>query len=258
MVVGLDKFKEHFRDFPGSYVIIGGTACDIVIGAAGLTPRVTKDIDIILIIEALKPEFVSHFWSFIKDGGYEKREKSAKERKYYRFLKPANPGYPYQVELFSRKPDILDLEGEPHLTPIPVDDDLSSLSAILLNEEYYRFTIDHSILEDNLHRANTEALICLKAKAFLDMQARKEKGEKVDERHIRKHKADVFRLVLFLAPENVFDLPGSLKADMHTFVESVKDNLPAPAIFKEMGAENIDAIVLLDQLVKNFNLKSRV
>jgi hypothetical protein len=51
MVVGLDKFKEHFRDFPGSYVIIGGTACDIVIGATGLTPRVTKDIDIILIIE---------------------------------------------------------------------------------------------------------------------------------------------------------------------------------------------------------------
>ena len=178
MVIGIDKFREYFKDFPGSYVIIGGTACDIIIGAAGLRPRATKDIDIILIIEALTPDFVRHFWTFIKDGNYEKREKSAEERKYYRFLNPATADFPYQIELFSRKPDIMDLDGEPHLTPIPVDDDLSSLSAILLNDAYYHFTIDHCIIEDDLNRANTEALICLKAKAFLDMQARKEKGEK--------------------------------------------------------------------------------
>lgn len=61
MVIGLEKFREYFTNFPGSYVIIGGTACDIVIGAAGLKPRATKDIDIILIIEALTPDFVRHF-----------------------------------------------------------------------------------------------------------------------------------------------------------------------------------------------------
>ena len=256
MVIGIDKFREYFKDFPGSYVIIGGTACDIIIGAAGLTPRATKDIDIILIIEALTPDFVRHFWEFIKDGNYEKREKSTEERKYYRFLKPGNADFPYQIELFSRKPDILDLEGEPHLTPIPVNDDLSSLSAILLNDTYYHFTIDHCIIEDDLNRANTEALICLKAKAFLDMLARKDRGEKVQEKDIRKHKADVFRLVLFLTPETVFSLPTSIKNDLQLFVNNVKNNLPDPAIFKEMGAGNIDAIVLLNQLVKNFNLKA--
>jgi hypothetical protein len=258
MVEGLDKFKEYFKDFTNSYVIIGGTACDIIIGAAGLTPRRTKDIDIILIVEALNPEFVSHFWSFIKEAGYEQREKSSEDRKYYRFLKPADPGFPYQVELFSRKPDALDLKGEPHLTPIPVDDDLSSLSAILLNDEYYQFTISHSILEEGLHRANTEALICLKAKAFLDMHARKEKGEELDEKHIRKHKTDVFRLVLLLTPETVLDLPGTIKTDMQEFVNTVKDNLPAQSIFKEMGVANIDAIALLHQLVNNFTLKLKV
>lgn len=256
MVKGLDKFKEYFKYFPGSYVIIGGTACDIIIGAAGLTPRATKDIDIILIVEALTPAFVRHFWEFIKDGNYEKREKSTEERKYYRFLKPVNTDFPHQIELFSRKPDILDLEGELHLTPIPVDDDLSSLSAILLNDVYYRFTIAHCIIEDDLNRANTEALICLKAKAFLDMQARKDKGEKVDERHIRKHKADVFRLVLFLTPETAFSLPGSIKTDLQLFVNNIKNNLPDPAIFKEMGAGNVDTIALLNQLVKNFDLKA--
>jgi hypothetical protein len=255
MVKGLDKFKEYFNNFPGNYIIIGGTACDIIIGAAGLTPRATKDIDIILIVELLNSEFVSHFWKFIKDGGYERREKSAEERKYYRFLKPATSGFPYQVELFSRKPDILDLEGESYLTPIPVDDDLSSLSAILLNEEYYHFTIKHSILENGLHRANIETLICLKAKAFLEMQARIEEGEKVDEKHIRKHKADVFRLALLLIPDTAFELPWPIKTDLQAFTEIVKDNLPAPAIFKEMGVENIDVIALFDLLLKTFNLK---
>jgi hypothetical protein len=256
MVKGLDKFKEYFKDFPGSYVIIGGTACDIIIGAAGLTPRSTKDIDIILIVEALTPDFVRHFWDFIKHGNYEKREKSTAERKYYRFLKPVNTDFPHQIELFSRKPDILDLEGEPHLTPIPVDDDLSSLSAILLNDVYYRFTIEHCSIEDDLNRADTKALICLKAKAFLDMQARKDKGEKVDEGDIKKHKADVFRMALFLAPETVLVLPDSIKTDLQVFVSIVKNNLPDPAMFKEMGAGNVDAIALLNQLVKNFDLKA--
>ena len=71
MVIGIDKFREYFKDFTGNYIIIGGTACDIILDDAGFTPRATKDIDIILIVEALKPEFVEQFWSFIKEGNYE-------------------------------------------------------------------------------------------------------------------------------------------------------------------------------------------
>ena len=256
MVRGLDLFISHFKGMEDNYVLIGGCACDLWMNEQNLPFRATKDIDIILIVEALTPDFVRHFWEFIKDGNYEKREKSTGERKYYRFLKPVNTDFPHQIELFSRKPDILDLEGEPHLTSIPVDDDLSSLSAILLNDVYYRFTIAHCIIEDDLNRANTEALICLKAKAFLDMQARKDKGEMVDDGDIRKHKADVFRMALFLTPEMVFILPDSIKTDLQLFVNNVKDNLPDPVIFKEMGAGKVNAVALLNQLVKNFNLKA--
>jgi hypothetical protein len=169
MVIGIDKFREYFKDFIGNYIIIGGTACDIILDDAGFTPRATKDIDMILIVEALTPEFVKQFWVFVKEAKYERKEKSTDKRKYYRFLNPENKEFPKQVELFSRIPDLLDLKEESHLTPIPVDDDISSLSAILLNEGYYNYTIDHSTVEDNIHIANTEALICLKAKAFLDM-----------------------------------------------------------------------------------------
>jgi hypothetical protein len=51
----------------------------------------------------------------------------------------------------------LDIDPKSHLTPIPVDDDLSSLSTILLNDEYYHYMLDHSKLENGRHRANTEA-----------------------------------------------------------------------------------------------------
>ncbi|MFN6019616.1 MAG: hypothetical protein ACK48I_07415 [Bacteroidota bacterium] len=43
MVVGLDIFKKYFEQYPDNYIIIGGTACDIIIGEAGFTPRATKE-----------------------------------------------------------------------------------------------------------------------------------------------------------------------------------------------------------------------
>ena len=36
MVRGLDLFRAHFRDFADRYVLIGGTACDLVMDEAGL------------------------------------------------------------------------------------------------------------------------------------------------------------------------------------------------------------------------------
>ena len=51
MVVGIDIFKKYFEQYPDNYIIIGGTACDIIIGEAGFTPRATKDIDIIVSYE---------------------------------------------------------------------------------------------------------------------------------------------------------------------------------------------------------------
>ena len=254
MVTGINIFRKYFAEFTGNYIIIGGTACDIIIDAAGLKPRATKDIDIILIVEALSPEFVAQFWSFIKDGGYGQKERNEDERQYYRFTKPAQEEFPYQIELFSRIPDLLKLDEGMHLTPIPVDEELSSLSAILMNEDYYNYALNHCTVEDGLQRANKETLICLKAKAFLEMTERKEKGEQVDDRHIQKHKKDVLRLCAMLTADDVFDLPASIKADMQAFAGKVKNELPGKEIFKEMGAGNLDPEVVLAQLINSFGL----
>lgn len=254
MVRGLAKFHEYFKGFTGSYVIIGGTACDILIESAGLNPRATKDLDIILVAEALTVEFVAEFWKFIEAGRYEVREKGEAERRYYRFTKPLDDEFPYQIELFSRNPDLLDLKEGTHLTPLPVSGATPSLSAILLDETYYGYTIEHSRNYNGLLIANTEAIICLKTRAFLDMSKRKEDGEDVSLKEIRKHRNDIFRLVALLSPDNRFTLPSALEADLARFTDLVKEELPDPAIYEEMGMGPVETKNLFDQLIANFNL----
>jgi hypothetical protein len=255
MVRGLDIFKKYFEAYPDNYVIIGGTACDMIIDEAGLVPRATKDIDIILVVEALNADFVKQFWKFIQDGNYERKEKSEDERKYYRFMKPENVEFPFQIELFARNPDLIDFDEQAHLTPIPVDDDLSSLSAILLNEDFYHYMLKQSVLENGLHRANTEALICLKAKAYLEIAERIANGSKEDSKQLRKHKGDVFRLAVMLAENDVFELPESIKEQLQGFVNAIAGDLPNKAIFKEMGFGAIEPEKVLEQIKKSFNLQ---
>ena len=255
MVNGIKKIREYFKDFADSYIIIGGTACDIILEDAGFKPRTTHDIDMILIVEVIKPEYVKQFWKFVKDANYRRKEKSSDERKFYRFDNPENKEFPEQIELFSRIPDLLDLKEESRFTPIPVNDDTSSLSAILLNEDYYNYTKKHSVIEDEINIANIEALICLKAKAFLNMTEQKAKGEKVDSKNIRKHKTDVFRMATMLTAENTFELPDSIKTALQDFADSVKNELPNKQLFKDLGIPNMDVDALFKQFLSNFKLE---
>lgn len=43
MVSGFTKFKERFQGFENQYVIIGGTACDLIMENEELPFRATKD-----------------------------------------------------------------------------------------------------------------------------------------------------------------------------------------------------------------------
>ena len=139
MVRGLDKFREQFRAYAGQYALIGGAACDLLMEEAGLGFRATKDLNIVLSVETLDASFVRAFWDFVRTGKYRAQQSATGERRYYRFLKPEKDEYPFMLELFARKPDMLDLAEGAHLTPIPVDEEISSLSAILMDDAYYAF-----------------------------------------------------------------------------------------------------------------------
>ncbi len=118
MVKGLDIFRMHFRDYADRYVLIGGTACDIAMTGAGLLFRSTKDLDIVLCVEALDAAFVQAFWAFVRAGGYQVQERSSGQKQFYRFQKPMTEDYPFMLELFSRQPDVLQIaEGSRALNP---------------------------------------------------------------------------------------------------------------------------------------------
>lgn len=54
-MIGLDKFKEYFMGYQDQYVLIGGAACDIIFEEQDTAFRATKDLDLVLIVEALTP-----------------------------------------------------------------------------------------------------------------------------------------------------------------------------------------------------------
>jgi hypothetical protein len=230
MVRGLEKFREYFADFTDHYVIIGGTACEIALRNTAMRPRATDDIDMILVIEKMTSEFGKRFWDFIASGNYQTRQRYRGDKKsraeLFRFIHPKE-GFPGQIELLSKYPDVL---GEPtdfHLTPIPISDEISSLSAILLDEEYYNQCIEESILEEGIRIANPLSLLCLKVKAFMNLTEEKKTNPAVHSSDIKKHRDDVFKLLAMrIDPFTPVELPVNMKKNINDFIGIMEQSLP--------------------------------
>jgi hypothetical protein len=226
MVKGMDRFKTHFAGFHNQYVLIGGAACYLAMAEAGLDFRVTKDLDIVLCVEALNAEFGQAFWDFIDQGGYRNRQQSSGKNIFYRFDHPRDGRFPDMLELFAKVPDALSLADGSQLTPIPLDEQLSSLSAILMEDAYYRFIHESKIEIDGVSVAPPECLIPLKARAWLDLVRIRESGQRIDQKNIKKHKNDVFRLYQVLEPARSMRLRGEIRKDFQQFLAALEADQP--------------------------------
>ena len=223
MVRGLAIFQQWFQDFEDQYVLIGGTAASITMTEAGLSFRGTKDLDIVLHVEVLTPAFGQKFWEFVQAGGYQQKEGDPEQKPcLYRFQKPQDEDFPHMLELFSRVPDDLSFVPPGHLTPIPMDEQISSLSAILLNDEYYQFVLTGRKSKHGMPSwVGEDRLIPLKAVAWLEMTARVRQGEVIDSKKINKHLTDIVQLSALLLPGQVIDLPEKLRADLQAFAQAI-------------------------------------
>ena len=252
MIRGLDKFREHFAGFNDHYVLIGGAASDLVMNEAGVAFRATKDLDIVLCIEVLDAFFAEAFWAFVKAGGYQNQQKSTDRKIFYRFDEPEDEDYPYMLELFSRSLDTMVLGDDSDLTPIPVDEDISSLSAILLSDDYYQFLHQHKVEINGVQVVNQACLIPLKAKAWLDLSERKVAGKKIDSKNVKKHKNDVFRLFQILSPELRVELPDTISTDMELFLQAISEQPDFP--LKDFGLEGLGVMDVVGTLRKVYEL----
>lgn len=220
MVIGVDRFRAHFEGHDHQYVLIGGAACELIMEDVGLDFRATKDLDIVLIVEALDTAFANRFWEFVEAGGYEIRQRGEGERVLYRFQKPMEQGFPAMLELFSRTPEGLTLTDDSHLTPLPIGEEAASLSAILLDADYYAFLRGMVRTVDRIPVLDEAAIIPFKARAWIDLSRRHEAGERVDSRDVTKHRNDVARLVQLLPADARYTLPAAARTDMIGFIDA--------------------------------------
>lgn len=247
MVEGLEKFRENFKDFVDCFTVIGGTACEILMNEQDIDFRATHDIDMILILEDKKEAFANIFWKFIKEGGYKCGWKNNDNLHFYRFTEPQK-NYPCQIELFSRKQDY-QLNVEQGIIPIYIDEDTSSLSAILLNDDFYNFMIEGRRIVEDIPVLSTEYLIPFKMYAWLDLKQRKSNGEFVKEKDFKKHKYDVFRLMNIINESAKIKTQGLVREKVKEFLEKiVEENVPLNSLYNlhtmEESIEILTAIYL--------------
>lgn len=233
MVKGLDIFKERFKDHTECYTVIGGTACAIVSEEADLPFRATSDIDMILICKETFHEFAEIFWAFIKEGNYTCGWKENGDVHFYRFTNPIT-GYPKQIELFARKPDYV-FNPPPTIIPVHIGDDVQSLSAIVLNDDFYNFMIEGRIIVKEIPVLKAEYLIPFKMYAWINLLQKKNEGEFVKEGDVNKHKYDVFRLLRMVTTETKVSSSGEVRKSIEEFMEGIS-KLPTNEInLKQIG-----------------------
>ncbi|RDB64300.1 hypothetical protein C1878_00050 [Gordonibacter sp. 28C] len=218
MVRGLDIFRKWFADYQSRYVVIGGTACNLVFAQYGAPERATHDIDMVIVAEAFDQEFYKRFVSFVREGDYRNKSKADKYV-LYRFENPNMEDFPPKIELLSKRPEYL--EGiEADLGRLRTIDAAGSLSAILLDDEYYEL-LERGIEEiDGLPVLGLHYLPVFKIHAWANLTRDKTEGKSVHSDEINKHRRDVLRLCALFEPGTRVELPSSIVDEVLRFVEA--------------------------------------
>ena len=126
--------------------------------------------------------------------------------------------------------------------------EVSSLSAILLNDYYYKALLNGKEVRNGLSVLRPEYIILFKAKAYLDLKKRKDSGERVDSGDIKKHKKDVLRIASELMLEKVEELPIAVDADIHSFIDLLEQEPFDQNSLKRYGLKNEDVVEVLKQV----------
>ena len=193
---------------------------------------------------------VTGFTKF-KEAGYTHQNKSTGTAQFYRFTSPRSKAYPYMIEIFSRKPEFISLDENAYLSPLPIDDEVSSLSAILLNEAYYDLLKEGQVMIDGIPVLSAVCMIPFKVKAWLDLTKRKANGERVDSKNIRKHKNDVFRLTQLIAADTAQELDREVAEDIKEFLSEMKKE---PVDLKSLGIKGSSKEEMLELLQHCYNV----
>lgn len=251
MIKGLNKFKEFFRDYTGSYVIVGGVATFLILNELDpVKPKATKDIDMVIFAKE-DNEFIERLKLFLNHGEYDAEVSKGGEKRFYRFVNPKQIDYPEMIEVFVRKDSKVDLDPNQVAIPIDSDKNIDSLSALLLDEEYFELVKKNVIDKDGLQIINHLALIPLKAKAYIDIKARGENSL-----HWKKHRSDILNTLININSREVYNLSANIKIDLNNFISQIENELTPDVIKGATGIKGISKDTILSELKNIFELNN--
>ena len=92
---------------------------------------------------------------------------------------------------------------------------------------------------------SVEGLIPFKAKAWLDLSARRAEGQNVDEKDVKKHRNDVCRLATLLKGTERPAVSAGVRDDMRRFMETYAADPVDP---KALGIRGVQAQNVVDVL----------
>src|SRR5574344_292691 len=219
MVRGIEDFQVFFKEVSDSFVMLGGAACQEWFKTTHYTFRSTRNIDIFLIPGPKNESFEKKFWNYLLLGNYSVREQSGKKKIFYRFSHPKNIDYPEKIELLSHPEIDFTPPKEVGIPSLQFDRDIPNLSALFLQEEYYRLALECRMQSSSgLPLVSPRALLTLKIRAFLDLEMARGEGKTVCKSEIKKHRNDVFRLVYLLGERFENQLSKPIREDLTSFL----------------------------------------
>lgn len=104
---------------------------------------------------------------------------------------------------------------------------------------------------DGMSVLDLEYIILFKIKAWVDLKKRKDKGEDVDSKHIRKHKNDIFKLVVNMEGEQDITVSNEIKNDIKHFINIV---ISEPISLKNLGIRSTTLAELLEEIAKCYGV----
>lgn len=229
----IQHFCSHFTGHEESFLLIGGAACSC--WYIGETPsfRGTRDLDVVIVVESLKREFVELLVSYLRDNGYAAWERhtlgGAPKRVLYRFVNPANPQAAAQIELLSRSGVIRRVDALQHAAPIKASGEYTGLSGIVLDDAYYDFILTQRRMVLGCPVLSLPGLVMLKIKAFLNLRTAASGDDSS-----KKHRNDVFFMLATMDPALYSPsviLDTTLMADVQAFAAQMREDIHAePAV----------------------------
>ena len=93
-----------------------------------------------------------------------------------------------------------------------------------------------------------------KIKAWLDLSERRENGEHIDSKNIKKHKNDIMRLGASIEKGQQLQISGRVREDVEIFMDKVKNE---PIDLKNLNLRNVTFDEVMNSIKECYGLHYR-